>query len=132
LGPGSLYTSIISNLLVGGVATALKSSRVPKIYVANIMTQPGETSGYSLNDHLAAIESHAGKGMFSLVLANCGAIPKKIVKKYAKDGANPVIADEVTRKMAHVISSDIFSGESYARHDSAKLALAIIKAINKC
>jgi uncharacterized cofD-like protein len=131
LGPGSLYTSIISNLLVGGIAKAIKASNAPKIYIANIMTQPGETSGYSLNSHLAAIEAHAGKGLFSIVLANSGAIPARILKKYAKDGASPVTADDRSRKLTKVISSDIFSGESYARHDSAKLAKAIIKAVVK-
>ncbi len=129
LGPGSLYTSIISNLLVDGVAKALKASKAPKIYVANIMTQPGETSGYSLNDHLEAIEAHGGRGLFNLVLSNRGRIPPGILKKYAKDGACPVTADERTRTITKVICSDIFSGESYARHDSAKLARAIMRAV---
>jgi uncharacterized cofD-like protein len=130
LGPGSLYTSIISNLLVDGVGKALKSSKAPKIYVANIMTQPGETSGYTLNDHLKAIECHGGEGLFNLVLSNRGKIPQGIVKKYAKDGAWPVTADDETRKITKVICSDVFSGESYARHDSDKLARAIMRVVN--
>ncbi|MCA1553116.1 MAG: YvcK family protein, partial [Chloroflexi bacterium] len=75
-GPGSLYTSVIPNLLVPGIAQALRHSRAPKMYVANVATQLGETVGYTLHDHMSAIERHAGKGVFTYMLVNDNLAPK--------------------------------------------------------
>jgi uncharacterized cofD-like protein len=70
IGPGSLYTSILPNLLVGGVADSIRSSRALKVYVCNIATQPGETVNYNVADHIAALEEHVGSGLFEVVIAN--------------------------------------------------------------
>ena len=69
-GPGSLYTSVIPNLLVPGIADALRASRALKVYVCNIATQPGETDGYDVDDHVMALERHVGRNVFHYVLAN--------------------------------------------------------------
>jgi 2-phospho-L-lactate transferase/gluconeogenesis factor (CofD/UPF0052 family) len=90
------------------------------------MTQPGETGGYKLSDHIKAIEKHSYKGILDCVLVNKAAIPKKIVKRYKKQEAEPVVIDKVDVK---VIKANLFSDEIYARHSSAKLAQIIVKTI---
>lgn len=127
-GPGSLYTSIIVNFLVDGVVDTIKSSKAYKIYVCNIMTQPGETKDYKLSDHINAIESHSYKGIIDCVLANRGKIPEKISKRYKKYGADRVESDKVNVK---TVKNNLFSDEFYARHDSVKLAKALIKIIKE-
>ena len=79
IGPGSLYTSIMPNLLVPDVAQAIRASRGLKVFVCNVATQPGETQNYSCGDHVRAIEEHAGGGMFDLIVANnefIGSLPE--------------------------------------------------------
>jgi uncharacterized cofD-like protein len=127
LGPGSLYTSIIVNFLIDGVVKAVKDSKAYKIYVCNIMTQPGETGGYSLSDHIEAIEKHSYKGIVDCVLANNGKVPSKLAKRYMKYGAHQVGIDKTGVK---TLKCDLFSNEIYARHDSDKLAGALMKAVN--
>ncbi|MDR1696440.1 MAG: YvcK family protein [Endomicrobium sp.] len=132
LGPGSLYTSIIVNLLVDGVADAVKSSKALKIYVCNIMTQPGETKDYKLSDHIRAIEEHSHKGIVDCVLANNGSIPEKLAKRYRKYGAKPV---EIDKTRVKTVRDKLFSGSdkayAHARHDSGRLAKTLIKIIEK-
>ena len=70
IGPGSLYTSILPNLLVGGIADALRAANAPRIYVCNVATQPGETGEYDAADHILAIEQHCGAGLFDYALIN--------------------------------------------------------------
>ncbi len=93
LGPGSLYTSIIPNLLVGGVAEAISESDALKLYVCNVMTQEGETEGYSAADHIRAIFHHSRDRLFSLCLINSAPIPKEICERYAAEGAAPIVCD---------------------------------------
>ncbi|MDR1942433.1 MAG: YvcK family protein [Endomicrobium sp.] len=126
LGPGSLYTSIIVNFLVDGVADAIKGSKAYKIYVSNIMTQPGETTDYSLLHHIEAIERHLHKGAVDCILANNGKIPAKLAKRYKQFGSHQVVIDKTGIK---TVKSDLFSDEIYARHDCDKLAGALMKAI---
>ncbi|MCL2390622.1 MAG: YvcK family protein [Endomicrobia bacterium] len=126
LGPGSLYTSIVVNLLVDGVADAVKSSKAYKIYVCNIMTQPGETKDYKLSDHVRAIEEHSYQGIIDCVLANNGGVPDKLAKRYRKYGAKQVEIDKTDVK---TVKSKLFSNALYARHDSDKLAEILINII---
>ncbi|MCL1972772.1 MAG: YvcK family protein [Endomicrobia bacterium] len=123
-GPGSLYTSIIVNLLVDGVVDAVKNSKAYKIYVCNIMTQPGETKDYKLSDHIKAIEEHSYCGIIDCILANKGKIPKNVLKRYKRYDSYQVEADKVKTK---TVKSSLFSDEIYARHDSDKLAKAIMR-----
>jgi uncharacterized cofD-like protein len=129
LGPGSLYTSIIVNLMVDGVIEAIKSSKAYKIYICNIMTQPGETGGYSLRDHIEAIEKHSYKNIVDCVLVNNANIPDKLIKRYKKHGATPVIVNKVD--IDNVIKRKLFSDDFYARHNSVELAKAIMGIIAK-
>ena len=93
LGPGSLYTSVIPNLLVEGVAHAIAQSDAPKIYVCNIMTQDGETEGYTAADHLEALMAHGEPGLVDLCLANSAAVPQSLVEKYSQEDAAPLYVD---------------------------------------
>jgi uncharacterized cofD-like protein len=87
LGPGSLYTSVIPNLLAGGVADALKASRALRVYVCNIMTQEGETEGYSCFDHVEEIHNHAGGRVIDVCLVNTSPVPEDVLKRYAGENA---------------------------------------------
>lgn len=127
-GPGSLYTSIIVNFLVDGVVEAIKNSNAYKIYVCNIMTQPGETRDYSLSDHIKAIEQHSYKKIIDCVVVNKGKIPQKLKKRYKKHGSYQVVLDRVTVK---TVKTNLFSDEIYARHDSKKLAKTIEKILKE-
>ncbi|MDR2426693.1 MAG: YvcK family protein [Endomicrobium sp.] len=127
-GPGSLYTSIIVNFLIDGVVDAVKSSRAYKIYVCNIMTQPGETTDYKLSDHINAIEKHSYEGIIDCVLINRGKIPNNVAARYKKYGSYQVEADKVKIK---TVKNILFSNEIYARHDSFKLVKALMKIIKE-
>jgi uncharacterized cofD-like protein len=130
VGPGSLYTSLIANFLVGGVAEALKKSRAPKIYICNIMTQPGETSGYSVCDHLDAMSKYLGGNIFDYIVLNTGGIPPDIEKRYAKQNSFKVRTDLPACSGSKIIRTDLVSKKEYARHDSAKLARVIQKIMD--
>ena len=93
LGPGSLYTSVIPNLLVDGVAEAVAQSNALRIYIANIMTQEGETEGYTVSDHIQALFHHSYPGLFRLCLTNSTPIPESIALRYAQEGAEPIYHD---------------------------------------
>ncbi|MHB9155510.1 MAG: gluconeogenesis factor YvcK family protein [Endomicrobiales bacterium] len=127
IGPGSLYTSVIANLLVDGIVPALRRSRAPKIYVCNIMTQPGETAGYTLRHHLEAIEKHAGDGLIDYVVVNNGKIPARLLRRYSQLESFPVTVDRAALPGARVVKSNLVSRLEYARHDSDKLAAVIFK-----
>ncbi len=126
MGPGSLYTSIIVNFLVDGVGEAIKASSAYKIYVCNIMTQPGETTDLSLSEHIKAIEQHSYKGILDCVIVNKGVVPEKLARRYKKFGAHQVKIDKTDVK---TFKSNLFSDAVYARHDSDKLAKALVKII---
>ena len=90
VGPGSLYTSILPNLLVGGLASTIAGVDAVRIYVANLMTEPGETIGLSLDGHLDAIRRHVGHDLFDYVLVNRRRLDERIVERYAVQGATPL------------------------------------------
>ena len=93
LAPGSLYTSIIPNLLVDGITEAIARSAAVKLYVCNVMTQEGETEGYTAADHIQALFSHSAPGLFHLCLTNSTPIPEAIARRYAAEGAEPIRHD---------------------------------------
>lgn len=93
LGPGSLYTSVIPNLLVDGVAEAIVQSHALRIYIANIMTQEGETEGYTLSDHLKALFAHSQRGLVDLCLANSTELSNQLVERYRTENAAPIQID---------------------------------------
>lgn len=127
-GPGSLYTSIIPNLLVRGVADAIRQSPAKCIYIANLMTQPGETDGYSLADHIRAIYDHSHEGLFDCVVVNRTPIPSSVLKRYRRQGAEQVEPSfgELSRMGIDCVSGHILGRGEVVRHDQARLAKLIL------
>lgn len=131
LGPGSLYTSIIPNLLVRGVCPAIKKSSALKVYVCNVMTQPSETEEYSVSDHIRALEDHSCSGIIDVCIVNNSVIPDELREKYHNDGADQVRIDRERIEEAGImlIEGDYASlKNNLVRHDPQKLAEAVIKA----
>lgn len=133
LGPGSLYTSIIPNLLVRGMADAIRSSSAVTVYVSNIMTQPGETEGFSVSDHIRAIHQHAGSGLIDYAVLNVENIPPKLLRKYRDDGAAPVNPDLKNIEAMGVtpVKRNLVYESDVVRHDPEKLAESIIELIGE-
>jgi uncharacterized cofD-like protein len=133
LGPGSLYTSVIPNLLVKGIKEAVISADCPVFYVCNIMTQPGETDGYTAQEHLQAIQDHIQGEFIDYIVVNTERIPEKLLKRYKNEGAEPVKIKEKTLKEAgvKVLKASLLQKEDYVRHDSDVLARLIVGEIIK-
>lgn len=128
VGPGSLYTSILPNLLIPGIRQALAKSKAPVIVLLNLMTQPGETDGMMGADHMQAIERHAGKGLVDMILANQRPIPKPLLAHYAETGSECVTVDRARMEEMglRVVEADLLAEGDLIRHDSAKLAGAVL------
>lgn len=134
LGPGSLYTSIIPNILVRNMAKAINCSTALKIYVSNIMTQQGETIGYTLSEHIKAINDHGNKLLIDYAIANNGKVPKELLEKYKFEDASPVMIDyDIIADMGiKVLEGDFVSIENgYLRHNFNELARRIFNLINE-
>jgi uncharacterized cofD-like protein len=135
LGPGSLYTSIMPNLLVHDVYEAILRNKCKKIYVCNVMTQPGETVGYGVLDHVKAITDHCGYNILEYVLANDSYIPNDLLEKYEEEGSSPVrpcesavnILEEIGIRLVTADIMDITKG--FIRHDPVKLAQEVMNII---
>ena len=133
LGPGSLFTSIIPNLLVDDVADALASSAAEKILVGNLMTQPGETDGFSLLDHLEVLSEYVDLTRFDKVLVNEALPPDEFITSYRQEASEPVVNDlaQENKFKMEVVSADLLgfielSGKQTVKHDPHKLAKAIV------
>ena len=129
LGPGSLYTSIIPNLLVDGIVEAIQESSALKIYVCNVMTQEGETEGYTASDHIAALFQHSAQGLFHLSLVNSSPIPAEAAGRYAQEGAELLRydADRCAALGVELVSRPIVMvQDGYVRHHPGKLAQELI------
>ncbi|MCA8962118.1 MAG: YvcK family protein, partial [Planctomycetes bacterium] len=132
-GPGSLFTSVIPNLLVPGIAEAVRANPAPKIYVANIMTQPGETDGLDLEGHLDALEAHAGGRFLTGVVLHRGEIPAAVRRQYGDLGSSPVVGDEdeLLERGLTIAEGDLIDGErsrsgrAAIRHHPDRLAQCI-------
>jgi len=135
LGPGSLFTSIIPNLLVPGIAHAIASRRGRLVWVANLMTQPGETAGMSLAAHLAAFASHVEGVVPDVVLANDRPPSPRVSARYAEEGAAPLLAGDPAsfegpgRLMARPLLVETTGG--VVRHDRAELAAAVLALLEE-
>jgi uncharacterized cofD-like protein len=125
LGPGSLYTSLLPNLLVGDLAQAIAASRALKVYVCNTATQPGETSGYSVLDHLQAIERHTQPGLFSTVLANTHQ------QGTMRPGLEWVSLDPPINGHRRMVGADLIDAQRPWRHDSSKLAGTLMMLLSQ-
>lgn len=132
LGPGSLYTSIIPNLLLKEIREAVVAARVSKIYVCNIMTQLGETDNFKASDHVKELVAHTHPGVLDVCVVNVGKIPSDMLKKYASENSIPVVADSQTIKDFGygVIEEDLANSVDHVRHDSDKLARIVANLLN--
>jgi uncharacterized cofD-like protein len=133
IGPGSLFTSILPNLLVPEIAAAIKDSTAPKIYVCNVMTQPHETDDFKASDHLRAIKRHAGSDLVTHVLVNTGRIPEETQERYAQTGAQMVEADVDALRMLGVrpLKGNFIDVTNVVRHNPRKLASVIFRLASK-
>ncbi len=132
IGPGSLYTNVIPNLLVKGVAKAIKESKAFKIYVSNLMTEPGQTDNYTLSEHIKAINEHIGKGVIQYCIYDTGEITPEYIRKYNMEGAELVEQDVskvkvegvslIQRNLSHIENGKI-------RHNPDAIATSIIQLI---
>ena len=131
LGPGSLYTSVIPNLLVDGVGEAIRASDALKIYICNIMTQDGETEGYTVSDHVAALLAHGGgPGLVDICLANSAKVRPGLVAKYRQEDAAPIRIDRerVEALGVELVERPLASETSdYARHSFSRLAVSVME-----
>lgn len=133
IGPGSLYTSILPNLLVPGITEAIRLSKAVKIYVMNVMTQPGETDGFTAADHIEAIHNHVGDGLFEYVIVNNGEIPYSMVERYRQKGQEIVLLDQQRLEDFgyRVIADDFILYETLLRHNANKVCDRIMEIVAK-
>ncbi|MEM7168143.1 MAG: gluconeogenesis factor YvcK family protein [Planctomycetota bacterium] len=133
-GPGSLFTSVVPNLLVPGIAAAVQQNTCEKVYVANIMTQPGETTGFDLEQHLSALETHAGGAFVTGVVLHDGDVDDVLLRRYARDGAFPVQpSPSMESRGLEIVRGDLLDreaanaapGSRVIRHDAVRLAQLI-------
>jgi uncharacterized cofD-like protein len=131
LGPGSLYTSIISNLVIKGITQALEETSAYKIYVCNVMTQPGETDGYSASDHLRALMRHTSMRVVDACLINNALVPDDALLRYRQDNSYPVTPDsEHIRGLGcKAVAADLLGVNDFVRHDAKKLTKVLIDLI---
>lgn len=131
LGPGSLYTSVLPNLLVEGIREKIKEVSAPCVYVCNIMTEPGETDDYTVADHLQAIVDHCGADFVDVVLANNKEIPQELLELYAQQGSFPVIGEARSAEWLGVkyVERDLLQADDIIRHDSERLAKELIRLL---
>jgi uncharacterized cofD-like protein len=132
IGPGSLYTSVIPNLLVHGMADAIRDAQIPCVYICNVMTQPGETDGYTAADHVRAIHAHAGAALFSHVLVNTQMPQNRaLLERYASQGSVPVEPAQAELEGLGLIpvGFPLMSEQELLRHDPVRLAAAVLQVM---
>jgi uncharacterized cofD-like protein len=127
VGPGSLYTSLVPNLLVPGVVEAIRKSRGMKVYVGNLMTQPGETTGFRASDHLEVLHKHAGGNLFDIILLNRHPISPRLRVRYSREGSVPVENDieDIRSRGLSIFRGDFLASGRVVRHDPELLAAGI-------
>jgi uncharacterized cofD-like protein len=128
IGPGSVYTSVLPNLLVPEIAAALRSTRCPRVYICNVMTQPGESDSYPASEHVSAIEHNAGSRLFDYVVVNTGSPSRSAMERYESSGQFIVEPDlDRIRAMGYrVIQGNLMSETDVVRHDPMKIAARIV------
>ena len=130
---GSLLTSIIPNIIIDDIVKAIKKSKSPKLYICNLVTQPGETDDYKVSNHIEELEKYLGKGTINIVLANNVEIPQELVKKYAtEEQKDPVILDEeaLNQRNVKVIKDKMYTIEDgFLRHDTLKTGYLVFSIL---
>jgi uncharacterized cofD-like protein len=129
LGPGSLYTSILPNLLIPEIAAAIAKSKAPRVYIANLMTQPGETAGYALADHLRAIQKHVPRRVIDWVVANRQPVSPDVARRYRAQGAEPVAIDlPALQKLGfRAILDNLLEEHGVLRHNTRRLSRLLLE-----
>jgi len=129
LGPGSLYTSILPNLLIPEIASAIAKSKAPRVYIANLMTQPGETAGYALADHLRAIQKHVPHRVIDCIVANRQPVSPEVARRYRAEGAEPVAVDlpELQKLGFRVILDNLLEEHAVIRHNTRRLSRLLLE-----
>ncbi|MFC1570386.1 uridine diphosphate-N-acetylglucosamine-binding protein YvcK [Candidatus Omnitrophota bacterium] len=136
MGPGSLYTSVMPNLLIDGIQREITRSKAAKVYICNVMTEGGETDDYSVSDHVKAIIKHTKPGAINYCIANSSRIPKNLYEKYKGENKFPVKLDENDEKwLRHeritLVKAHIAGIQEFVRHDSVKLSNVIIDILDE-
>lgn len=131
LGPGSLYTSIVPNLLVQKVSDAIGAARATKIFIGNLMTQPGETDGYGFWEHLNTVRTYSPQIRFDYAIVNDRAISSEQAELYRADGASQILLEgegTTTRDLSgiEIVRADLLDKSEMVRHDSKRLAQVVI------
>lgn len=131
LGPGSLYTSIMPNLLIDKIAEHIRASKATKLYICNVMTQPGETEHYSVGDHIETIVAHGGEGLIDTVLVNDATFDETVLDAYKRTGAVPVEVDtkRIDAMGIRTIRANLVSGSDKAVHDSERLGKVVMDIV---
>jgi uncharacterized cofD-like protein len=129
IGPGSLYTSLATNLLVHGIPEAIAKSPAIKVFICNLMTQANESLGLTASDHLRILRQYAGCELFDYALVNNAQLSPELRAKYALEGAAPIIADTqaIERSGVKVIESDYLEDGNLARHASDRIAQDLMR-----
>ena len=128
MGPGSLYTSVIPNLLIPEIAQAIARSKAPRVYIANLMTQPGETTDYTLSQHLRAIQNHVSKRVIDWVVANRQPVSADVARRYRAQGAEAVLVDaeKVLKRKVKLVLDNLLEEHGLIRHNSPRLARLLV------
>ena len=131
MGPGSLYTSIIPNLIIKGMSEAIANTSAYKIYVCNVMTQAGETDGFSASDHIKVLVEHSNPDIINACILNNASAPQNALQRYEAEQSFPVAPDvEIIKNLGYkVVATDLLGIDDYVRHDSKKLTETLIKLI---
>lgn len=130
LGPGSLYTSVIPNLLVDGISEAVCAAKATKIYICNIMTQDGETEGMTASDHVKALLRHSAPGLVDICLCNSAPVRPGLLERYREEDAAPIVVDrEAIEALGVELVTRPLASETldYARHSFARLSAAVME-----
>jgi len=136
LGPGSLYTSVMPNLLIEGIKKEVIKSKAPKIYICNVMTEAGETDNYSVSDHVRAVIKHTHPSAVNVCIANIARIPKDSYEKYKEENKFPVKLDAsddewFARENIKLVKARIAGAQEFVRHDHIKLSNVIMDILNE-
>lgn len=137
LGPGSLYTSVIPNLLVNNIVEKIFNSKAPKVYISNVMTQPGETDGFGVLDHVQAVLDHSKEDLLNYVIVNTEEVPEDTLNNYITDGSIPVVLKDhdrdILKSMGIILIEDrlIDVKNNYIRHDNDHLSQLLMKIVSK-
>jgi uncharacterized cofD-like protein len=130
VGPGSLFTSLLPNLLVPGIARALRKSPAMKVYICNLMSQPGETIGFTAADHVSAIYRHTGDQLFDWIILNNQPISRAVLARYRRQGSTPIVFDRgrIASLGLNIFEDALLARGRVVRHDPDRLAEAVYKA----